>query len=153
MASLFSNKYPIPDNFPQILHDYAKEIVRNRPKDILDFSVKYFYSLENNLKLNSNDDNHTKDIKENQNQKQDPIITNNDNNKKDNENNKTDNEDHFKILEKINKLEQKSISDKDEDTFSNISGTSNDKIGVKNFVGNIMEESKKCALMKEEDDK
>ena len=155
MASLFSKKYPIPDNFPQILHDYAKEIVRNRPKDILDFSVKYFYSLENNIKLNTNDDNLTKDIKENDNQKQDPIITNNDNNKKDNENNETENnvfnEDHLKILEKINELDQKNISDKDEDTFSNISGTSNDKIGVKNFVGNIMDESKKCALMKEED--
>ena len=49
MTSKFSNKFPIPEKFPQILHDYIKEVIRNQPKDILDFSFKYFYSLENKI--------------------------------------------------------------------------------------------------------
>ena len=152
MSSLFSNKYPIPDNFPQILHDYAKEIVRNRPKDILEFSIQYFYSLENNLKINSNDNNHTIDNKDNENSKQEPITANNDKiiTGKEKANNQP-NENQIKLLENNNLLNEKNdIFEKDEDTFSNISGTSDDKNGVKNFVGNIMEESIKCALMKEE---
>jgi len=52
MSSKFSNKYPIPEKFPEILHDYAREVVRYMPKDILDFSIQYFYSLESNIKLN-----------------------------------------------------------------------------------------------------
>ena len=48
----FPNKYPIPEKFPQILHDYVKEVMRNQPKDILDFSIKYFYSIENKMLRN-----------------------------------------------------------------------------------------------------
>ena len=48
----FPNKYPIPDKFPQILHDYVREVIRNQPKDILDFSIKYFYSIENKMLRN-----------------------------------------------------------------------------------------------------
>ncbi len=155
MSSLFSNKYPIPNDFQQILHDFTKEIVRNKPKDILDFSIHYFYCLENNLKFNFNDNNHSTDIKQIENTKQEEIISNNKNNTKDREAEiNTINEDNLKILEKINELDKKNDTfDKDEDTFSNISGSTDDKIGVKHFIGNIMEESKKCALMKEEKDK
>ena len=49
MSSKFSNKYPIPENFPQILHDFAKEVVRCQPKDIIDFSFQYFFDLENRI--------------------------------------------------------------------------------------------------------
>ena len=69
MSSLFYNKYPIPNDFQQILHDFTKEIVRNKPKDILDFSIHYFYCLENNLKFNFNDNNHSTDIKQIENTK------------------------------------------------------------------------------------
>ena len=144
MSSLFSNKYPIPNDFQQILHDFTKEIVRNKPKDILDFSIHYFYCLENNLKFNFNDNNHSTDIKQIENTKQEEIISNNKNNTKDREAEiNTINEDNLKILEKINELDKKNDTfDKDEDTFSNISGSTDDKIGVKHFIGNIMEESK-----------
>lgn len=40
------NKFSIPENFPEILHDFAKEVVREQPKDILDFAVEYFKALE-----------------------------------------------------------------------------------------------------------
>ena len=52
MTSKFSNKYLIPEQFPKILHDYAREVVRYMPEDIFDFSIQYFYSLEKGLKLN-----------------------------------------------------------------------------------------------------
>ena len=51
MSSRFSNKYPIPEKFPEILHDFAREVVRYMPKDILDFSIQYFYYLEQNIPL------------------------------------------------------------------------------------------------------
>ena len=52
MSSKFSNKYPIPEKFPEILHDFSREVLRYMPKDILDFSVQYFYSLEIGSPLN-----------------------------------------------------------------------------------------------------
>ena len=52
MSSKFSNKYPIPAKFPEILHDFSREVLRYMPKDILDFSIQYFYSLETSAPLN-----------------------------------------------------------------------------------------------------
>ena len=52
MSSKFSNKYPIPEKFPEILHDFSREVLRYMPKDILDFAIQYFYSLEINSPLN-----------------------------------------------------------------------------------------------------
>ena len=51
MSSRFSNKFPIPEKFPEILHDFAREVVRYMPKDILDFAIQYFFSLEQNVPL------------------------------------------------------------------------------------------------------
>ena len=48
-----SKNYSISIDFPKILKDYIKEIIRYKPKDIIDFSYKYFLCLENNLPLNS----------------------------------------------------------------------------------------------------
>ena len=47
--SKYPNKYEIPEQFPKILSNFTKEIVRNQPKDILDFAIKYFYNLEKNM--------------------------------------------------------------------------------------------------------
>lgn len=44
--SKYPNKYEIPEQFPEILSNFTREIVRNQPKDILDFAIKYFYNLE-----------------------------------------------------------------------------------------------------------
>ena len=52
MTSKFSNKYPIPEKFPEILHDFAREVVRYMPKDILDFAIQYFFYLEQNVPFN-----------------------------------------------------------------------------------------------------
>lgn len=46
MASKYIQKFPVPETFPEILHDLAKEILRNQPADILDFSALYFKCLQ-----------------------------------------------------------------------------------------------------------
>ena len=56
--SKYPNKYEIPQQFPEILSNFTREIVRNQPKDILDFAIKYFYNLEKKMlsypSINSN---------------------------------------------------------------------------------------------------
>lgn len=46
MASKYILKYPIPKDFPDILHDFTKEILKAHPNNILEFSFKYFKALE-----------------------------------------------------------------------------------------------------------
>ena len=51
MASKYIQKFPVPEGFPEILHDLAKEILRNQPGDIIDFSAAYFKCLQEGLVL------------------------------------------------------------------------------------------------------
>ena len=51
MSDLY-DKYPIPENFPEIIHDLTKEMVIRQPKDIYDFAYEYFKSKENNSIFN-----------------------------------------------------------------------------------------------------
>ena len=46
MASKYLQKFPIPNGFPQILHDFTKEILRDQPRDIIEFGYMYFKALE-----------------------------------------------------------------------------------------------------------
>jgi len=46
MASRYLQIFPVPTDFPQILHDFAREVLRNQPKDIIDFGYLYFKALE-----------------------------------------------------------------------------------------------------------
>lgn len=52
MASKYLKKFPVPKNFETILYDFAKEILRNKPKDIIDFGIEYFKALESDPKYN-----------------------------------------------------------------------------------------------------
>ena len=56
--SKYPNKYEIQEQFPEILSNFTREIIRNQPKDILDFAIKYFYNLEKKMmrcsSINSN---------------------------------------------------------------------------------------------------
>ena len=49
MSSKIVNNNLISEEFQKIFHTFTKEIIRYHPKDIIDFSYKYFYSLENNI--------------------------------------------------------------------------------------------------------
>ncbi len=46
MASKYRKLFPIPNNFENILSDFAKEVLRTRPKDIIEFGIEYFKALE-----------------------------------------------------------------------------------------------------------
>jgi len=51
MASKYIKKFKVPTGFENILSDFAKEILRNQPKDILQFGIEYFKGLETNTKI------------------------------------------------------------------------------------------------------
>jgi hypothetical protein len=42
MASKFLNKHTIPNDFPEILSNLIKEILREQPQDIIHFAACYF---------------------------------------------------------------------------------------------------------------
>jgi len=46
MASKYLQKYPIPGSFPDLLHDFAREVLRDQPEDIYDFGAEYFRAIE-----------------------------------------------------------------------------------------------------------
>lgn len=46
MASKYLQKYPVPEKFPVVLHDFTREILREQPDDILAFAVEYFQCLQ-----------------------------------------------------------------------------------------------------------
>ena len=52
MASKYIQKFPIPEGFPEILHDLSKEILRYQPEDIIEFSALYFKCLQEGKELN-----------------------------------------------------------------------------------------------------
>ncbi|CAD8105668.1 unnamed protein product [Paramecium sonneborni] len=42
MASKYLQKYPVPEGFHQILHDFAREVLRDQPDDIIKYGAEYF---------------------------------------------------------------------------------------------------------------
>ena len=46
MASKYLQKYPVPNDFPQVLHDFAREVLRDQPKNIYDYGYEYFKAME-----------------------------------------------------------------------------------------------------------
>ena len=55
MASKYINKFKVPPGFEDILNDFAKEVLRNQPKDILDFGCEYFRCLQEGVVLDYKD--------------------------------------------------------------------------------------------------
>lgn len=52
MASKYIQKFPIPEGFPEILHDLSKEILRYQPENINEFCALYFKCLQEGKELN-----------------------------------------------------------------------------------------------------
>ena len=46
MASKYIQKYPVPQGFPDILHDFAREVLRDQPENIYEFGYLYFKAME-----------------------------------------------------------------------------------------------------------
>ena len=45
MASSYQQKFPVPDGFPELLHDLMKAILREQPSDIIEYSYIYFKNM------------------------------------------------------------------------------------------------------------
>ena len=46
MASKYRKKFAMPEGFYQILEDYSREVLRDQPRDIVEYSYLYFKALE-----------------------------------------------------------------------------------------------------------
>ena len=46
MASRYIQKYPIPQDFPSILKNFSREILRDQPTNIIEYAANYFEALE-----------------------------------------------------------------------------------------------------------
>ena len=51
MSSKYIKKYAFPPGFQDLLSEFTIEILRNQPKDIIDFGVEYFKCLQQGLIL------------------------------------------------------------------------------------------------------
>lgn len=49
MSSKFAKQFQIPPEFPDILKDFSREVLRNQPTNIVEFAAKYFDCLANGL--------------------------------------------------------------------------------------------------------
>ena len=187
------------EKLAEIIHCFTREIIRNKPKDILDFSIKYFYCLEKGIPfsynsnqlepLESNNNNEKKDlIQDNKKLNKDsdsnhPLfyiqnknqgINNPINSEKSRNSNQTNRsgisylsknfEEDIKNKESNNhketfnneKNKNNNIPNKNKEefyktgeTFNNISGATEDKDEIRNFVGNIMGIAIKSSLEKD----
>ena len=45
MASKYLQKYPVPEDFPDLLHDFAREVLRDQPDDIYQYGAQYFKAM------------------------------------------------------------------------------------------------------------
>ena len=46
MASKYRKKFELPEGFYDILEGYTREVLRDQPIDIIEFSYLYFKALE-----------------------------------------------------------------------------------------------------------
>jgi len=45
MASKYNQKFNIPTDFPNVLHDFAREVLRDQPENIYEYAAEYFKAL------------------------------------------------------------------------------------------------------------
>jgi len=45
MASRYLQLFPVPKGFPEILHDFSRELIKDQPEDILEYAALYFEAL------------------------------------------------------------------------------------------------------------
>lgn len=46
MANKYLQLFPVPEGFPEILADFAREVLRDQPEDIIEYAALYFETLE-----------------------------------------------------------------------------------------------------------
>ena len=45
MASKYIAKYPLPEDFPDLLHDFTREVLRDQPANIYEYGALYFKAM------------------------------------------------------------------------------------------------------------
>ena len=150
MSSKYSNKHNIPKEFQQILNNFTKTIIRYKPKDIIDFAVNYFISLERkvpldqileqqklrNIQKTDSTLNNEKNLSGEE--KVDLDETNNNDNLEESENEysgvKIPMTDELKSFLQIKGINTNKIQDKEETDHS---ATDSDRKHVKNFIDDL----------------
>lgn len=46
MASKYIRKFPVPGSFPEMLKDFACEVLRDQPENIYEYGARYFAAME-----------------------------------------------------------------------------------------------------------
>ena len=46
MASKYIQKFPIPGSFPDVLHDFVREVLRDQPENIYEYGAAYFTAMD-----------------------------------------------------------------------------------------------------------
>ena len=46
MASKYRRKFELPEGFYKVLEDYTREVLRDQPQDILEYSYLYFKHVD-----------------------------------------------------------------------------------------------------------
>jgi hypothetical protein len=171
----FLGNNPIPEEFGTILKNYTKEIIRNNPKDIIDFSYQYFYCLEKKIPLMSTietqintemslnniqttnqkevitsvieapDNNISKDNIIDKNSK--PVTPNNSENRNENDDNNKLEDSPMKvpISRDIEEIIKKSEKKRPVSSFSGLSENNEEKKEIKDFISDLFFESEQNA--------
>lgn len=42
-----TNKFPVPEGFQEVLHDFSREVLRDQPENIYYYGYLYFKAMEN----------------------------------------------------------------------------------------------------------
>ena len=54
MASKYLQKFPVPGSFPDMLHDFAREVLRDQPDNIFEYGAAYFRCMEQGVAFEPN---------------------------------------------------------------------------------------------------
>ena len=152
MSSNFTKKHFIPEEFQQIFNNFTKAILFYKPKDIIDFAINYFISLDKKIPLERlleskkyiNSLGSESTLNNEQNITKEENINLDDTNSQDNLEDIENNDSRimipmskeFKKIIKIKEIENKGGLKKENNEFE-ISATNTERDKVKDFVSEL----------------
>ena len=147
-----TNNFQIQEDFQQILSNFTKAIIFYKPKDVIDFAIKYFISLEKNTPIEQllEKDNYINELKTDSTLNNEQKLVEQENVDLDDTNSKDILEvnDIFKPIEKIplteglrNIIEMKEIENKinKHDDIEKNNNSIEEKEKVKEFISELFE--------------
>ena len=46
MASKYAKTFVVPTDFPNLIHDFARDVLKDQPENIYEFGAAYFKAME-----------------------------------------------------------------------------------------------------------